>query len=159
MPPAVYVSPPRGGNRLKRSFMDMTRSACGQFHAEGERIHLRGTVCGKNSRTLQNVRVLLLQLAANGSHGHPGYASRKEKDPGFRYQGLCHTDQFGRFEFLTVLPGTASAMGSEPSTGAVAVLVLSLAGYPRQIVRLSRRRMEAAARPPAGRHTLGLALG
>lgn len=158
LPSAILGFSPPGSNRLTPSSMDMTQSACGQFRAEGERIYLRGIVCGENGRALQNVRVLLLQPAANGSHRHPGYASWEEKDPGFRYQGLCHTDRLGRFEFLTVLPGTPSGAGRGPYAGAGAVLVLSLAGYSTRIVRRSRRRIEATTRSPGGRPTFNLTL-
>lgn len=90
--------------------IDPDLSRFGGRRAEGLLLRLRGTVRNASGNLLADAVVELWQTDARGRYRHPGVPEHL-RDPGFQGFGRTQTDDRGRYEFLTVVPGR---YGSRP---------------------------------------------
>lgn len=86
---------------------DLTRiSPDAPATARGERILLRGQVTREGGLACLNMILEAWQADAGGHFDHPLDPRRHLADPGFLGWGRAWTDEEGRYEFRTVLPGS-----------------------------------------------------
>jgi protocatechuate 3,4-dioxygenase beta subunit len=81
---------------------DLTRF--GGRVAEGGVLRLAGTVSGRDGRVVAGAVVEIWQTDARGKYRHPGVPAH-QRDPGFQGYGRAMTDEAGRYEFVTIVPG------------------------------------------------------
>jgi len=93
-----------------RGEIDADLSVFGGRRAEGSLLRLRGALRSVAGQALDNAVVEIWQTDARGRYRHPGVPEHL-RDPGFQGFGRTLTDDRGRYEFLTVVPGR---YGSRP---------------------------------------------
>lgn len=92
---------------------DLTRTATDAHQAAGAKIRLTGAVFQENGAVLPNTIIELWQADANGCFAHPADPRHAQADRHFAGWGRARSDGEGRYEFLTVMPGTYVEDGSE----------------------------------------------
>jgi len=83
---------------------DLTRVAGAGKLADGQHVHLGGTVTDAAGRPRNGARVEIWQCDANGRYHHPGDAGGAALDPGFQGWGRYITGADGVYRFRTILP-------------------------------------------------------
>ncbi len=83
---------------------DLTRIGAGNV-AQGTVIILNGRVLDQAGRPVPAAIVELWQTDTNGIYMHPGDSRTDQRDQAFQFFGQTRTDELGRFEFRTILPG------------------------------------------------------
>lgn len=83
---------------------DLTRIGTGRI-AEGTVILLNGRVLDQAGRPVPAAIVELWQTDTHGIYMHPGDSRTEQRDQAFQFFGQALTDDLGRFEFRTILPG------------------------------------------------------
>jgi protocatechuate 3,4-dioxygenase alpha subunit len=79
--------------------------------ARGRRIVVRGQVRDGAGAPVPDAVLEIWQADAGGIYDHPADPRRADADPGFRGFGRAATDDEGRYEFRTVLPGPVPGDG------------------------------------------------
>lgn len=92
---------------------DLTRTAADGRQAAGTKIRLTGSVFQEGGAVLPNTIIELWQADANGCFAHPADPRHAQADPHFAGWGRVRSDRDGRYEFLTVTPGTYAEGGRE----------------------------------------------
>lgn len=88
---------------------DLTRVAGRGGGASGQLIYIGGEVTDLDCRPVQGAIVEIWQACATGRYNHPGDTNPAALDPNFQYWGRAVTNNDGRYEFKTILPGAYPA--------------------------------------------------
>ncbi len=83
---------------------DLTRQHEGE--PQGERITVAGRVLEEDGRPVRNALVEIWQTNAGGRYRHEGDQHPSPLDPNFTGAGRTLTDDDGRYEFVTIKPGS-----------------------------------------------------
>ncbi len=83
---------------------DLTRCVPGG-EAQGQRIVVAGTVMDEDGRPVPDTMVEIWQANAAGRYHHPGDQHDAPIDPHFLGGGRVFTDNEGRYQFISILPG------------------------------------------------------
>jgi protocatechuate 3,4-dioxygenase alpha subunit len=116
---------------LVDGFEDLT--LCNDKIARGEHILLAGRVVEEGNVGVQNAIVEIWQADANGVFAHPLDPRSAEADPGFFGWGRARTDQEGRYQFRTILPGPSLEENGAVRCPHINVMVLAI-GLTRRLV-------------------------
>ena len=103
----------------------------------GERIIVTGRVLDEDGQAISNTLVEVWQANAAGRYAHP--EDDREDVPledGFMGFGRCATDSEGRFEFLTVKPGSVPGPGDRPQAPHIDVSVFARGLLNRLVTRI-----------------------
>ena len=73
--------------------------------AKGDVLHLTGAVFNQAGTPQSDVVVEIWQTDANGIYRHPRDRSAGARDPFFQYWGRATTDNEGKYNFKTLIPG------------------------------------------------------
>jgi len=73
--------------------------------AKGTIIRVVGTVTDEDCRAIPDALVEIWQACHSGKYNHSEDPNSLELDPNFQYWGRARTDQNGRYEFRSVIPG------------------------------------------------------
>jgi len=101
--------------------------------ARGKRILLAGRVVEEGNVGVLNAVVEIWQPDANGVFAHPLDPRSAEADPGFFGWGRARTDQEGRYQFRTILPGPSREENGAVRCPHINVMVLAI-GLTRRLV-------------------------
>lgn len=101
--------------------------------ARGQHILLAGRVVEEASAPVLNAVLEIWQADANGVFRHPLDPRCAEADPGFSGWGRARTDQDGRYQFRTVLPGSSREPDGIIRCPHVNLMVLAI-GLTRRLV-------------------------
>ncbi len=82
---------------------DLTRHHAGE--PQGERIVVSGRVLDEDGRPVRRTLVEIWQCNAAGRYRHAKDTHDAPLDPNFSGAGRTHTDDDGRYEFVTIKPG------------------------------------------------------
>ena len=115
---------------LVDGFEDLT--LCNDKIARGKHILLAGRVFEEGNVGVLNAIVEIWQADANGVFAHPLDPRSAEADPGFFGWGRARTDQEGRYQFRTILPGPSREDGAVRCPH-INVMVLAI-GLTRRLV-------------------------
>lgn len=88
---------------------DLTHIEGHSKSAAGEAIHVGGTVFDTQGNTLQGVFIDIWQANTWGRYRHARDPNSAPLDPDFQGWGQTLTDEMGRYEFKTILPGAYPA--------------------------------------------------
>jgi protocatechuate 3,4-dioxygenase alpha subunit len=100
-------------------------------------VRLMGTVTDGQGEAVDDALVEIWQANAAGRYAHP--EDTREELPledGFTGFGRCATDQEGRFEFLTVKPGSVPAPDGRPQAPHIDVSVFARGLLNRLVTRI-----------------------
>jgi len=110
---------------------DLTR-ASGRT-AKGQHMILVGRIAEEGDKPVLNSIVEIWQPDAAGIFQHPLDPRSSEADPGFRGWGRARSNEDGRFEFRTVLPGASREPDGEVRCPHINLMVLAI-GVTRRLV-------------------------
>lgn len=116
---------------LVDGFEDLT--LCNDKIARGKHILLAGRVVEEGNVGVLNAVVEIWQADANGVFAHPLDPRSAEADPGFFGWGRARTDQEGRYQFRTILPGPSREENGAVRCPHINVMVLAI-GLTRRLV-------------------------
>ena len=116
---------------LVDGFEDLT--LCNDKIARGKHILLAGRVVEEGNVGVLNAVVEIWQADANGVFAHPLDPRSAEADPGFFGWGRARTDQEGRYQFRTILPGPSREENGAVRCPHINVMVLAI-GLTRRMV-------------------------
>ena len=116
---------------LVDGFEDLT--LCNDQIARGKHILLAGRVVEEGNVGVLNAVVEIWQADANGVFAHPLDPRSAEADPGFFGWGRARTDQEGRYQFRTILPGPSREENGAVRCPHINVMVLAI-GLTRRLV-------------------------
>ena len=116
---------------LVDGFEDLT--LCNDKVARGKHILLAGRVVEEGNVGVLNAVVEIWQADANGVFAHPLDPRSAEADPGFFGWGRARTDQEGRYQFRTILPGPSREENGAVRCPHINVMVLAI-GLTRRMV-------------------------
>ena len=116
---------------LVDGFEDLT--LCNDKVARGKHILLAGRVVEEGNVGVLNAVVEIWQADANGVFAHPLDPRSAEADPGFFGWGRARTDQEGRYQFRTILPGPSREENGAVRCPHINVMVLAI-GLTRRLV-------------------------
>jgi len=116
---------------LVDGFEDLT--LCNDKIARGKHILLAGRVVEEGNVGVLNAVVEIWQADANGVFAHPLDPRSAEADPGFFGWGRARTDQEGRYQFRTILPGPSREENRAVRCPHINVMVLAI-GLTRRLV-------------------------
>jgi protocatechuate 3,4-dioxygenase alpha subunit len=116
---------------LVDGFEDLT--LCHDKIARGKHILLAGRVVEEGNVGVLNAVVEIWQADANGVFAHPLDPRSVEADPGFFGWGRARTDQEGRYQFRTILPGPSREENGAVRCPHINVMVLAI-GLTRRLV-------------------------
>ena len=116
---------------LVDGFGDLT--LCNDKIARGKHILLAGRVVEEGNVGVLNAVVEIWQADANGVFAHPLDPRSAEADPGFFGWGRARTDQEGRYQFRTILPGPSREENGAVRCPHINVMVLAI-GLTRRLV-------------------------
>ena len=77
--------------------------------AKGQIIFVMGTVKDENCKPVDGVLVEIWQACESGRYNHAGDPNQAPLDPNFQYWGLSISDNQGRYQFKTIIPGNYPA--------------------------------------------------
>lgn len=80
-----------------------------QQSARGEVVILRGVVSDQICRPVHGALVEIWQACVSGKYDHPSDPNPAPADPHFQYWGKAITDEEGRYQFRTIIPGSYPA--------------------------------------------------
>lgn len=82
----------------------------GFYKAQGQRIVIYGRLMDKNCVPINDAKIFIWQANMNGYFQYKSATKHKVKwyDPNFDGTGITNTDNLGRFNLVTILPGSAS---------------------------------------------------
>jgi protocatechuate 3,4-dioxygenase beta subunit len=89
---------------------DLTRVGHG-VPAQGQVLVLSGRLVDERNTPIPSARIELWQTDHRGIYMHPGDSGTANRDRDFQFYGEASTDEAGRFDFKTILPGV---YGSRP---------------------------------------------
>ncbi len=72
---------------------------------QGQILEFDGTVYDANGLPIEGIVIEIWQTDANGVYLHPGDPDTDSRDPNFQFYGEAVTDEYGRYNFRTILPG------------------------------------------------------
>jgi protocatechuate 3,4-dioxygenase alpha subunit len=116
---------------LVDGFEDLT--LCNDKIARGKHILLAGRVVEEGNVGVLNAVVEIWQADADGVFAHPLDPRSAEADPGFFGWGRARTDQEGRYQFRTILPGPSLEENGAVRCPHINVMVLAI-GLTRRLV-------------------------
>ena len=116
---------------LVDGFEDLT--LCNDKIARGKHILLAGRVVEEGNVGVLNAVVEIWQADADGVFAHPLDPRSAEADPGFFGWGRARTDQEGRYQFRTILPGPSREENGAVRCPHINVMVLAI-GLTRRLV-------------------------
>jgi protocatechuate 3,4-dioxygenase alpha subunit len=116
---------------LVDGFEDLT--LCNDKIARGKHILLAGRVVEEGNVGVLNAVVEIWQADADGVFAHPLDPRSAEADPGFFGWGRVRTDQEGRYQFRTILPGSSLEENGAVRCPHINVMVLAI-GLTRRLV-------------------------
>jgi protocatechuate 3,4-dioxygenase alpha subunit len=116
---------------LVDGFEDLT--LCNDKIARGKHILLAGRVVEEGNVGVLNAVVEIWQADADGVFAHPLDPRSAEADPGFFGWGRVRTDQEGRYQFRTILPGPSLEENGAVRCPHINVMVLAI-GLTRRLV-------------------------
>ena len=116
---------------LVDGFEDLT--LCNDKIARGKHILLAGRVVEEGNVGVLNAVVEIWQADADGIFAHPLDPRSAEADPGFFGWGRARTDQEGRYQFRTILPGPSREENGAVRCPHINVMVLAI-GLTRRLV-------------------------
>jgi protocatechuate 3,4-dioxygenase, beta subunit len=118
-------SPVFGHDAVAELDNDLTRQHNGE--PQGERIIVTGRVLEEDGRPVRNALVEIWQTNAGGRYRHEGDQHPSPLDPNFTGAGRTLTDDDGRYEFVTIKPGSYP-WGNHPNAWRPAHIHFSLFG-------------------------------
>jgi protocatechuate 3,4-dioxygenase beta subunit len=89
--------------RIEATDNDLTRQHAGE--PLGERIVVEGRVLDEDGRPIPRTLVEVWQANAAGRYAHRVDGHAAPLDPNFSGAGRTHTDEHGRYRFVTIRPG------------------------------------------------------
>lgn len=89
---------------------DLTRVGNGDV-AQGQILRLSGRLVDERNAPIPSARIEIWQTDHRGIYMHPNDSGTADRDRDFQSYGEAITDEAGRFEFRTILPGV---YGSRP---------------------------------------------
>ncbi len=89
--------------------VDLTRVAGRADRADGELVRVQGIVRDLAGAALSGVFIDVWQACASGRYNHPRDPNPAAIDPNFQYWARLLTDNEGRFDFRTIIPGAYPA--------------------------------------------------
>ena len=101
--------------------------------ARGQQILLAGRLVEEGGAPVRNAIIEIWQADANGVFPHPLDPRCAEADPGFFGWGRARTDQDGRYQFRTILPGGSREESGVTRCPHINVMVLAI-GLTRRLV-------------------------
>ena len=91
---------------------DLTSVTGGTGRAEGDVIEVTGQVIDEKCQPLPGSVLEVWQANVRGRYDHPGDSSTERPfDPNFQGYARIPTDKDGMYRFLTIIPGSYSAIG------------------------------------------------
>lgn len=101
--------------------------------ARGQKILLAGRLVEEGNRPVFNAVLEIWQPDANGVFRHPLDPRSGQADPGFSGWGRTRTDQDGRYQFRTILPGSSREENGLIRCPHIDLMVLAI-GLTRRLV-------------------------
>jgi protocatechuate 3,4-dioxygenase beta subunit len=92
---------------------DLTRVPGRAGRAEGQLLHVMGTVRNEKGEPLRGVKLEVWQSNAMGRYAHPSDRNPAPLDPNFEGFGMLMTDDQGMYRFKTVKPAAYPVMGTD----------------------------------------------
>lgn len=89
--------------------VDLTQVAGRGARADGEVVRVGGVVRDLEGVALSGVFIDVWQACASGRYNHPRDPNPAKVDPNFQYWARLLTDNEGRFQFKTIIPGAYPA--------------------------------------------------
>ena len=107
--PAQTAGPFYPGESQFHTDNDLTQVPGASQRALGQVIYIRGQVIDTACRPIAGANVEIWQACASGRYNNPKDPNPAPLDPHFKYWGETHTDEQGRYEFKTIIPGAYPA--------------------------------------------------
>jgi protocatechuate 3,4-dioxygenase, beta subunit len=92
---------------------DLTRVPSRSGRAEGQILHVTGTVLNGKGEPVRGVRLEVWQSNALGRYAHPSDRNPAPLDPNFEGFGVVTTDDQGRYRYKTIKPAAYPVIGTE----------------------------------------------
>ncbi len=84
---------------------DLTRVGDGA-PALGQVLMLSGRLVDERNNPISRARIEIWQTDHSGIYMHPNFSGASKRDRNFQFYGEANTDEAGRFNFRTIMPGT-----------------------------------------------------
>ncbi len=107
----TYFTPPQGEGpyytveKPDDRDNDLTVVPWADAPPSGDVLEFSGTVYDANGWPVPGVLIEIWQTDASGVYLHPNDRGTNSRDPNFQFYGEALTDEEGRYEFRTILPG------------------------------------------------------
>lgn len=88
---------------------DLTRIAGSESVAKGRIILIQGQILDQNNNPVEDVTIDLWQANAAGRYRHPHDRNKAALDPAFQGWAILSSGKNGKFNFITVYPGSYPA--------------------------------------------------